>query len=130
MRLWDAVTGACLKELKGHTSSVLNVAWSPDGRTLASGSEDKTVRLWHSWRDPSHPEELARLKRMIDPKPDWHREQAAECEKKSNWFAAAFHLRRLATLEPNDAAVQGRLQAAEKKLAPRETAPPPRVKRD
>ncbi|MGB1253399.1 MAG: hypothetical protein ACPG8W_22490, partial [Candidatus Promineifilaceae bacterium] len=32
--------------LRGHDSSVLSVAFSPDGNTLASGSYDHTVRLW------------------------------------------------------------------------------------
>ena len=32
--------------LSGHSSSVFSVAFSPDSKTLASGSNDKTIKLW------------------------------------------------------------------------------------
>jgi len=40
--------GPLLRTLTGHANSVWSVAFSPDGRTLASGSLDNIIKLWVS----------------------------------------------------------------------------------
>jgi WD40 repeat protein len=44
--LWDAASGAPVRTLRGHTNQVKAVAFRPDGRWLASGSDDGTARVW------------------------------------------------------------------------------------
>lgn len=46
-RVWDCDTGTPLHTLKGHTSWVLAVSWSPNDNIIATGSMDNTVRLWN-----------------------------------------------------------------------------------
>jgi outer membrane protein assembly factor BamB len=46
VKLWDRASGKEIGQLTGHTSKVLSAAFSPDGKTLATGSADRTVRVW------------------------------------------------------------------------------------
>jgi WD40 repeat protein len=56
IKLWDATTGALVREFKGykekefekgHRDGVFTLAFSPDGKTLASGGSDRSVKLWN-----------------------------------------------------------------------------------
>ena len=43
---WDRLCHSSLLDLKGHTSGVYSVAFSADGKRLASASWDQTVKVW------------------------------------------------------------------------------------
>ncbi|VAI60265.1 unnamed protein product [Triticum turgidum subsp. durum] len=44
--LVDANSGETLHSMKGHHDYSFASAWSPDGRTFATGNQDKTCRVW------------------------------------------------------------------------------------
>lgn len=46
-RLWDVETGALLQTFTQHANDVMDVAYSHDGKWIATASADKTVALWH-----------------------------------------------------------------------------------
>jgi RNA polymerase sigma factor (sigma-70 family) len=46
VRIWDVQTGMLSETLEGHTGEIYSIAVSPDGKSLASVSQDETLRLW------------------------------------------------------------------------------------
>jgi len=46
--IWNAATGECEAELKGHSSWVNSAVFSSDGMHIVSASRDKTVHIWNT----------------------------------------------------------------------------------
>jgi WD40 repeat protein len=202
VKVWNPATGQELLTLRGHTREVSGLSFSPDGRILASAGGEGAVKLWEtaagqdvrflemrteavtgvgfssdskrilgrdaagkvcSWDrltgqeitpctdaaqpdgqkeavsadgtlriyadgsyvcgvltdDKRPPSDLVFLTRLNDigTRLRWHRGEAQESETKQQWFAAAFHLRRLIDAKEADVEqLQGRLKRCEERL--------------
>jgi len=47
LAIWDAHTYQELRQFSGHTGKVRCLSFTPDGKFLISGSDDKTLRVWN-----------------------------------------------------------------------------------
>ncbi len=48
IKIWDIATKKQIALLQGHTNIINSVAYSRDGKYIASGSFDKTIRIWNA----------------------------------------------------------------------------------
>lgn len=46
IKIWDSHTGKVFKSYQGHKGAVVSVAYSLDGRWLATTGQDRTAKLW------------------------------------------------------------------------------------
>ncbi|KAF9119176.1 hypothetical protein BGW39_000495, partial [Mortierella sp. 14UC] len=56
IHLWNLQSEKPAIELRGHTESILCIAYSPCGQWIVSSSHDKTVRLWSQQQPPGESE--------------------------------------------------------------------------
>lgn len=46
MRVWDISSGEAIHVFQGHTKPALCLVVTGNGKTIVSGSEDKTIKIW------------------------------------------------------------------------------------
>jgi hypothetical protein len=61
VRVWDVLGGRRVHIFEGHGGPITTLAFSPDGRLLASGSNDTTILLWDVTRLPRGSQKAAEL---------------------------------------------------------------------
>ena len=69
IQIWDVQTGSSFKTVSAHTEPIDTLSFSPDGKTLASGSQDGTVLLWDWYKIVVHsvPGKIQKFTWKYDP---------------------------------------------------------------
>jgi WD40 repeat protein len=63
IRVWRTANAALMGIFNGHKQSIASIAFSPDGKTLASSSDDSTLKFWNIKTE----QELLNIRRLGGP---------------------------------------------------------------
>ena len=47
-KVWDYITGRCLKTLDGHSDSIMKAVYAPSGDIIVTASRDHTAKVWQA----------------------------------------------------------------------------------
>jgi len=64
LKLWSS-KGECLSTFEGHSDLVTSVSFSPDGKSILSGSYDGTMRVWDR-------ESAKEMSRYVHQNKEWY----------------------------------------------------------
>jgi WD40 repeat protein len=48
LQVWDVASGSVLSTIGAHDSSIRAIAFSPDGKLMATAGHDWTIKIWDS----------------------------------------------------------------------------------
>jgi WD40 repeat protein len=46
VKLWDVAARKVVRQVKGHSDTILAVVFTPDGKQLITGSADHSIKIW------------------------------------------------------------------------------------
>jgi WD40 repeat protein len=117
-KVWDSTEGLEIVSTKArHTNGINSICYNPDGKILVSGGLDSSINVWYGFNSKDRLEQdNAFLASLAKPDPKWHIQNAEDSEKNKQYFVAAFHLRKLIEIEPNNETAKKRLEFIENKL--------------
>ncbi len=104
--LLDATTFRVLDELTGHTDDIRALAFSPDGRELATSSRDGTVRIWSIGEASARLADVVhasgRTVRTVTYSPDGSRMITGDIDRTIRVWDTASHLEVLTLVDHRD----------------------------
>ncbi|PHH90996.1 hypothetical protein CDD83_2017 [Cordyceps sp. RAO-2017] len=110
--IWDCATGQRVRRLAGperHEDHIWNISFSPDGKQLASGSVDNTVKVWDVGEGDTDDDDQDRCLRTLEGDSDFVVDVIWTAD--GNWIVSNSRDRAIRFWDPRTGVTQLKLEA-------------------